>query len=137
MWLALGAVVSTFTIIGIALAIPNGDGNADAKAAPIASPPKAKCTASLCIARVSLPSDGSQSTTVNLDDLVPDTWSYSFSGPPETVACWAIDGRCAPIALAFDLGGGQRGWGVRDGLVAFSAPAGTDGKVIIQSHPPR
>jgi len=95
------------------------------------------CAAASCTARIALPVDGSKSAAVNIDDVVPDTWNYSFSGPPGTVVHWKNFGDSAPIDIGFDLGDGHRGWGSRDGPVTFSAPAGTGGKVTIQSHPPR
>ncbi len=115
----------------------------DAKAAPAAvlpSVPTAEagdCTATSCTARIALPVNGSKSATVDIDAVVPDTWNYSFSGPPGTVVHWENFGDSAPIDVGFDLGGGKRGWGSRDGPVTFSAPVGTGGQVAIQSHPPK
>lgn len=115
----------------------------DAKAAPatgspaVALPGEKICTAASCTARIPLPVDGSKSTAVDIDDVVPDTWNYNFGGPSGAVVYWEDFGDSAPIAVGFDLGDGRRGWGSRDGLVRFSASAGTGGEVTIQSHPPR
>lgn len=108
-----------------------------APAAPLSVVAGMNCTAASCTTRVILPVDGSKSAAVNIDDVVPDTWNYNFTGPSGTVVYWEDFGDSAQIAVGFDLGDGRRGWGSRDGLVKFSAPAGTGGEVVIQSHPPR
>lgn len=96
--------------------------------------PKAECKPKplRCVARVVLPADGSKSAVADIDDVVPDTWNYSFSGPRGAIVYWLGFGDSGPLASP----DGKRDWGVRDGPVQFSAPAGTIGEIVIPSHPP-
>lgn len=108
MWLALGAVASVLTAIGIALAIPNGEGSDGTKAAEVKVDEGR-------VARVSLRGFENCSDEVDLT-LGPVKGRNFFLGSSDTLVRW--------LDYSSEEGPITKWWGSKGGRICFLGPIG-------------